>query len=36
VFSVVIYFWAISVCLTSERIEHMIGEVVIPEEEAIV
>ncbi|MDQ1604768.1 MAG: hypothetical protein QOE01_2613 [Actinomycetota bacterium] len=36
VLSLIIYFWAMSVCLTTERIEQMIGDVVIPEEEAIV
>jgi amino acid transporter len=36
VFSLVIYYWAIAVALSTERIEEMIGEVVLPEEEGIV
>jgi hypothetical protein len=31
VFSLVIYFWAMRVALTRERIEEMIGDVVLPE-----
>jgi amino acid transporter len=33
VFAVIIYFWAIKVALSTERIEQMLSEVVIPEEE---
>jgi amino acid transporter len=33
VFCVGIYFWALKVALPTERIEHMLSEVVIPEEE---
>jgi amino acid transporter len=36
IFSLVIYFWAMAVALPTERIERMIGEVVLPEEEGIV
>jgi hypothetical protein len=32
VFSLIIYYWAISVALPSEKIEEMINAVVIPEE----
>jgi amino acid transporter len=32
VFALVIYYWAMSVALTSEQIEQMINEVVVPEE----
>jgi amino acid transporter len=35
-FSLLIYYWALSVSLTSQQIEQLIGEVVIPEEEGIV
>ena len=35
IFSSIIYFWAIAVALPRERIEKMIGEVVLPEEEGI-
>ena len=35
VFSAIIYFWAMAVALPTERIEDMIGEVVLPEEEDI-
>jgi hypothetical protein len=35
VFSLVIYYWAIAVALPTDRIEQMIGEVVLPEEEGI-
>jgi amino acid transporter len=35
-FTLVIYYWALSVSLTRQQIEQMIGEVVIPEEEGIV
>jgi amino acid transporter len=34
-FSLVIYYWAIAVALPTHRIEEMIGEVVLPEEENI-
>jgi amino acid transporter len=33
VFSAIIYFWAMAVALPTERIEQMIGDVVLPEEE---
>jgi hypothetical protein len=33
VFCVAIYFWAVKVALSTERIEQMLNEVVIPEEE---
>jgi amino acid transporter len=36
VFSLVIYFWAMTVALTSEQIEEMINEVVVPEEPPVV
>ena len=32
VFSAIIYYWALAVSLDTERIEDMIGEVVLPEE----
>jgi hypothetical protein len=35
-FGLVIYYWALSVSLTGEQIEQMIGEVVLPEEAGIV
>ena len=35
-FGLVIYDWALSVSLTPQQIEQMIGEVVIPEEEGVV
>jgi amino acid transporter len=35
IFSAVIYYWAIAVALPRERIEEMIGDVVLPEEEGI-
>ena len=35
IFSVVIYFWAMAVALPTERIEEMIGDVVLPEEEDV-
>jgi amino acid transporter len=35
IFSLVIYAWAIAVALPTERIEAMIGDVVLPEEEGI-
>jgi amino acid transporter len=35
IFSALIYYWAIAVSLSRERIEEMIGEVVLPEEEGI-
>jgi amino acid transporter len=33
IFSAIIYFWAMAVALPTERIEEMIGDVVLPEEE---
>jgi hypothetical protein len=33
VFSAIIYFWAMAVALPTERIEEMIGEVELPDEE---
>ena len=36
IFSAIIYFWAMAVALPTERIEEMIGEVVLPEEEDVV
>jgi amino acid transporter len=33
IFSSIIYFWAMAVALPTERIEEMIGDVVLPEEE---
>jgi amino acid transporter len=35
-FSVVIYYWAMLVALPSERIQQMVDEVVLPEEEGVV
>jgi hypothetical protein len=35
IFSAIIYFWAIAVALPAERIEEMIGDVVLPEEEGM-
>jgi hypothetical protein len=35
IFSAIIYYWAVAVSLSRERIEEMIGEVVLPEEEGI-
>jgi amino acid transporter len=35
VFSLVIYYWAMMVALPRERIEQMVGEVVLPEEEGV-
>jgi amino acid transporter len=35
VFSVLIYFWALAVSLSKEKIEEMISEVVLPEEEGV-
>jgi hypothetical protein len=35
IFSLVIYYWAIAVALPTHRIEEMIGDVVLPEEEGI-
>jgi hypothetical protein len=35
IFSLIIYFWAMAVALPRERIEEMIGDVVLPEEEGI-
>ena len=34
IFSAVIYFWAMAVALPTERIEEMIGDVELPDEEA--
>jgi hypothetical protein len=34
-FSLIIYAWAMLVALPTERIEEMIGEVVLPEEEGV-
>jgi amino acid transporter len=34
-FSLIVYYWALAVALPTERIEEMIGEVVLPEEEDI-
>ncbi|MGA8245881.1 MAG: APC family permease [Nocardioides sp.] len=35
VFSLVIYYWAINVALSTETITHMVEEVVVPEEEGL-
>jgi amino acid transporter len=35
IFSAIIYFWAMAVALPTERIEEMVGDVVLPEEEDI-
>jgi amino acid transporter len=35
IFSAIIYYWAMAVALPTERIEAMIGDVVLPEEEGI-
>jgi amino acid transporter len=35
VFSLVIYFWAMAVCLSGDEIEEMVNEVVLPEEEGL-
>ena len=35
IFSAVIYYWAMAVALPTERIEDMIGDVVLPEEEDV-
>jgi amino acid transporter len=35
IFSLAIYYWAMAVALPTERIEEMIGEVVLPEEEDV-
>ena len=35
IFSTVIYYWAIAVALSRERIEEMNGDVVLPEEEGL-
>ena len=35
IFSAIIYYWAMAVALPAERIEAMIGDVVLPEEEGI-
>ncbi|HJQ73794.1 MAG TPA: APC family permease [Gaiellaceae bacterium] len=35
IFSAIIYYWALAVALPRERIEEMIGDVVLPEEEDI-
>jgi hypothetical protein len=34
-FSVAIYFWAMRVCLTTDKINQMMEEVVLPEEEGM-
>ena len=34
-FSLVIYYWAMAVALSSEEIEEMVSEVVLPEEEGM-
>jgi hypothetical protein len=34
-FSVAIYFWAMGVCLTTDKINQMMEEVVLPEEEGM-
>jgi amino acid transporter len=33
IFSAIIYFWAMAVALSTERIEEMVGDVVLPDEE---
>jgi hypothetical protein len=33
IFSAIIYFWAMAVALPTERIEEMVGDVVLPDEE---
>jgi hypothetical protein len=35
VFSLIVFYWAMAVALPTERIEQMIGEVVLPEEEGV-
>jgi hypothetical protein len=35
VFSLVIFYWAVAVALPREKIEEMISEVVLPEEEGL-
>jgi hypothetical protein len=35
IFSGIVYFWAMAVALPTDRIEAMIGDVVLPEEEDI-
>ena len=35
VFSLVIYYWAIAVALPREKIQNMIDQVVLPEEEGV-
>jgi len=35
VFSFAIFYWAISVCLSTEKMEQMMEEVVLPEEEGM-
>jgi hypothetical protein len=32
VFSLIIYFWALAVALPAEQIQHMVDQVVLPEE----
>ena len=34
-FSFAIFFWAISVCLSTDKIQQMMEEVVLPEEEGL-
>jgi hypothetical protein len=35
IFSAIIYYWAMAVALPKARIEAMIGDVVLPEEEGV-
>ena len=35
IFSGIIFFWAMAVALPTHRIEEMIGDVVLPEEEGL-
>jgi hypothetical protein len=35
IFSAAIYYWALAVALTTEEIEEMVTEVVLPEEEGL-
>jgi len=35
IFSAIIYYWAMAVALPAERIEAMVGDVVLPEEEGV-
>jgi amino acid transporter len=36
VFALIVYYWAMAVALPADKIEEMIGEVVLPEEEGVV